>query len=109
MYAVTVREFLGTSHDITASSSRFNSHLKSSTVNSWLQAASRCGLAEPEVQLCIANQVDYIVQHHLPVDMDMLSSLDKAHADQLLSAKQDKYSNYDSLVHQAQAWCTRLT
>lgn len=76
-----------------ADSSRLAQHLTPETVMDWLTAASRCGLQQ-QVKLCI----DYVVNKHLPVDINVLMALDKSIANRLLRAKQDKYSNYESLA-----------
>jgi hypothetical protein len=58
-----------------AGSSRLQSHLSPATVGDWLATASRCDLNKL-VQICI----NYIVDQSLPVDMDLLTSLQPSHA-----------------------------
>lgn len=45
--------------------------------------------------------IDYLLSQSLPVDMDLLSSLDPTHAGQLLSAMQQKISQASTQVSQA--------
>lgn len=66
--------------------SRLAQHLTPKTVGGWLTAASRCGLRE-QVTICI----DYTVKQQLSVDYDLIIGLDKADANQLLTAKQRQF------------------
>jgi hypothetical protein len=95
--AAEVQKFL-MSKDIPAAESRLRNSLTPSKVTSWLPVFSNCGL-EPQVQLCI----DYIVSHEKPVDIDvtLVTSLQPAHADMLLTAMQRKLSTVNRRISQA--------
>lgn len=102
LLAAEVGRFL-LSRDVAAIDSNLNSDLSPSTVSSWLTAASKCGL-EQHAQLCI----DYIVIKCLPVDMELLTSLTAAHANQLLIYMQSKSSQAISRLDYANSKMAKL-
>lgn len=100
--AAEVGRFL-LSKDPHATDNMLKSHLSPSTVSTWLAAASKCGL-EQHVQLCF----DYIVSTCLPVDMELLTSLTAAHANQLLKDMQSKSSQASSGLDYANSKMAKL-
>lgn len=80
------QSLLGVS-ETAAADSRLKAYLSPSRVIPWLQAGSTCG-HEQLVQLCI----EYMVGEALLVDMQLLRSLDPAHAEQLLTRMRHKLS-----------------
>jgi hypothetical protein len=64
---------------------RLTAHLSADTAAEWLQLASMCDL-DAAADICIT----HMINHQVPLDISMLSGLQRKHADQLLSGLQQQ-------------------